>query len=111
MQDQIISLVVGASFSNEREALARRTTEEDIDYRVPKFRQFSKSLSRQTSEVALKGFTVWKVLLVHGDVNGVVVHSGNDLKAGLFESKGHTPGTAEQVNSNRTLHLSILKDL
>jgi hypothetical protein len=95
LANERIARIIERAFSNEREALARCTTKDDVDCLVTNAGLCPNLSPRQTNDGAREHRRLGKVKFVGRSMNGIVLHSGDDVETRLFEAQAETSSSSK----------------
>ena len=98
VQSQVVARIPSEPLAHIREALTRRTSEDNRKLRGADARQTTKLLTIERRDVATDRSTKGKVDGMRGAMDGINIERGNDIEASELEAETHPTSTRKQVH-------------
>jgi hypothetical protein len=99
LSDQLISGIFEHPMTDERKALAWRSSENDIHRPPADACRFADGIAGQADDRLRDYGSFGKVEVMNCGMNRVDFDSGDDVESGLFEAQRHAASSGEQVDS------------
>jgi hypothetical protein len=102
--DQRVTRIVQLALSNQAEALARRTAEDNVHSALPNSGRFPNGGGTQANNGARENGSFRKIEGMDSGVYRVDLHGGNNVESSLLEPEAHASCSCKKVDSERSRH-------